>query len=79
MSRLTKKSSGKTALMILLALGLSLPLTACQSLGLMVNDPYQECDHPYKPDKPYTDENAALYISAQGEKIDKCRALLGHS
>lgn len=44
----------------------------------MVNDPHNECDHPAKPDKPYTDEGAAIYITDQGKAIDTCRSLLGN-
>jgi len=63
--------------MVLLAPVLLLPLTACPN-PIVTNDPHDECDHPAKPAKPYTDESAALYITAQGEVIDICRALLGN-
>lgn len=72
------RSSIKKALIFLSVLGLSMLLTACQYLPTVANDPANECDHPAKPDKPYTDQSAGLLIDAQGQKIDVCRALLGH-
>ena len=63
----------------MLVLVSSLLLTACDHLNLMASDPNNECDHPVKPtEKPYTDEAAGLFILAQSEVIDKCRARLGH-
>lgn len=64
----------------MLVLALSMPLTACHGL-LVVNDPNNECDHPEKPvkgDKGYTDEQTGIYITTQGNVIDRCRSLLGH-
>ena len=61
----------------MLALVLALPLTGCRS-GVVANDPNNECDHPTKPEKPYTDAGVGLYITAQGQAIDVCRALLGN-
>jgi|GEM_PF-4336081 len=69
-------SSTKPRLTTLSALALALLLTACHP-PVSANDPNDECDHPAKPDKPYTDEKVALYITAQGETIDVCRSLLG--
>ena len=51
---------------------------ACQDLPVPVSNLNNECDHPDKPVKPYTDEKAGLFIAAQGKKIDVCRALLGN-
>jgi len=43
-----------------------------------IRDQYNECNHPKKPDKPYTDVAVGVYIINQGHAIDKCMALLGH-
>jgi len=51
-------------------------LTACAS-PFVVNDVNNECDHPNKPDKPYTDTKVAGLIVDQSKAIDKCKALLG--
>ena len=65
-------------MIILLALVCLAPLTACPSLIAPSSDKYNECSHPQKPDKPYTDKAVGVYIINQGHVIDKCRALLGH-
>lgn len=61
-----------TTLIVLSVLTL---VTACQT-PIIANDPHNECDHPSKPQSA-SDKDIALYITAQGEKIDICRALLG--
>ncbi len=61
----------------MLGLALASPLTACRS-WIVANDPKNECDHPAKPAKPYDDAGVGLYITAQGQAIDVCRALLGN-
>lgn len=77
MPKSATKSSISKATIILLALVLSMPLTACQR-PIVANDIAGECDHPDKPDKPYTDEKVGLFIIDQARAIDVCRALLGN-
>ena len=64
--------------MIMLVLACLVPLTSCHSLVPPIRDQYNECNHPKKPDKPYTDVAVGVYIINQGHAIDKCMALLGH-
>jgi hypothetical protein len=44
---------------------------------LIASDPNEQCAHPPKPGKPYTDKKVGVLITEQAEAIDKCRALLG--
>lgn len=71
------RSFARKARTLFVVLASSLLLTGCLA-HLAANDPNDECDHPPKPAKPYTDQATALYITAQGEAIDKCRSLLGN-
>jgi len=65
-------------MIILLALLSLAPLTSCADIRVAASDPYNECSHPPKPIKPYTDRAVGVYIINQGHAIDKCMALLGH-
>jgi len=78
MKKSRKPWRARLAQTILLALACAPLLTACQKVPVVANDPNDECDHPAKPEAPYSDEKAAGYIVAQGEAIDVCRALLGN-
>ena len=63
-----------TVLSVLLLLT---PLTACETV-VIANDPNDQCAHPDKPSKPYTDKKVALLVIGQAKAIDVCRGLLGH-
>lgn len=69
-------TKGETTL--LLVLTSLLLLTGCHNIPVVSNDIAGECDHPPKPDKPYTDKNVSLFIVDQAKAIDVCRALLGN-
>lgn len=62
----------------LLVLLLAAPLTGCHSIEVISPDQHNECDHPEKPEKPYTDQKNATLLAEQAKVIDRCRALLGH-
>lgn len=73
-----KQSRTSQAITILLALALTVPLTACKSRWIVSNDTANECDHPPFPPKPYTDLSVSFFIIDQSKAIDVCRALLGN-
>ena len=66
-------------MVLLLALLLLMPLTACGHTDESIaNDPGDQCEHPDTPDAPYTDKKVGILITEQSEVIDTCRSLLGH-
>ena len=54
-----------------------MPLIGC-STNIIANDDFNQCKQCVKPIKPYTDSDIAEYLICQHERVNTCRALLGH-